>query len=282
MSVHTEEGQREALRYTSGGRKTGIAGRWPRRPRRTSGPGGLGWTATVRSVHPARRHPRCGQGTGRRARLRCHRDDRDRRPRREALDTVYASAGRKPQLTRLLVKTAISGTDQAVPAGQRAYVRAIQPAPDAATKIYAADIAAIAPHALVPGIIQQAARDESGLAALWAEMAKRRAANMRLVVADLAAVAPLRLGPGQAADIVRATNAAQIYQLLIGQRLEPATLRGLPDRHPAPPAPRRLEPAIDNSQPSTRGSRPQHEHRSDRSANMHASADKHKNAGGHA
>jgi hypothetical protein len=159
LSVHTEEGQREALRYTSGGRKTGIAGRWPRRPRRTSGPGGLGWTATVRSVHPARRHPRCGQGTGRRARLRCHRDDRDRRPRREALDTVYASAGRKPQLARLLVKTAISGTDQAVLAGQRAYVRAIQPAPDAATKIYAADIAAIAPHALVPGIIQQAARD---------------------------------------------------------------------------------------------------------------------------
>lgn len=138
-----------------------------------------------------------------------------------ALDTVYASVGRKPQLARLLIETAISGTDQAVPARQRDYVRAIQAAPDAATKItiYAAAITAIAPRmALVLSIIQQAARDEPGLAVLWAEIAERRAANMRLFVADLAAVAPLRLDPDQAADIVWATNAAEMYQLLVIQR----------------------------------------------------------------
>jgi AcrR family transcriptional regulator len=138
-----------------------------------------------------------------------------------ALDTVYASVGRKPQLARLLIETAISGTDQAVPAGQRDYVHAIQAAPDAATKItiYAAALAAIAPRmALVLGIIQEAARDEPGLAALWAEIAERRAANMRLFVADLAAVAPLRLDPDQAADIVWATNAAEMYQLLVSRR----------------------------------------------------------------
>ena len=138
-----------------------------------------------------------------------------------ALDTVYASVGRKPQLARLLIETAISGTDQAVPARQRDYVRAIQAAPDAATKItiYAAAITAIAPRmALVLGIIQQAARDEPELAVLWAEIAERRAANMRLFVADLAAVAPLRLDPDQAADIVWATNAAEMYQLLVIQR----------------------------------------------------------------
>ena len=138
-----------------------------------------------------------------------------------ALDTVYASVGRKPQLARLLIETAISGTDQAVPARQRDYVRAIQAAPDAATKItiYAAAITAIAPRmALVLSIIQQAARDEPGLAVLWAEIAERRAANMRLFVADLAAVTPLRLDPDQAADIVWATNAAEMYQLLVIQR----------------------------------------------------------------
>ena len=138
-----------------------------------------------------------------------------------ALDTVYAAVGRKPQLARLLIETAISGTDQAVPARQRDYVRAIQAAPDAATKItiYAAAITAIAPRmALVLGIIQQAARDEPELAVLWAEIAERRAANMRLFVADLAAVAPLRLDPDQAADIVWATNAAEMYQLLVSQR----------------------------------------------------------------
>jgi len=41
---------------------------------------------------------------------------------------------------------------------------------------------------------------------------------MRLFVADLASAAPLRLDPSQAADIVWATNAAEMYQLLVGQR----------------------------------------------------------------
>ena len=138
-----------------------------------------------------------------------------------ALDTIYASVGRKPELARLLIETAISGTDQAIPAEQRDYVRAIQAAPDAGTKIaiYAAAVAAIAPRlALVLAIIQQAARDEPELARLWTEIAERRAANMRRFVADLATAAPLRLDPDQAADIVWATNSAEMYQLLVGQR----------------------------------------------------------------
>jgi AcrR family transcriptional regulator len=138
-----------------------------------------------------------------------------------ALDTVYASAGRKPELARLLIETAISGTGQAVPAEQRDYVQAIQAAPDARSKIalYAAAIAAIAPRmALVLAIVQQAAPDAPELAGLWTEIAERRAANMRLFVADLARVARLRLDPEQAADIVWATNAAELYQLLVTQR----------------------------------------------------------------
>jgi AcrR family transcriptional regulator len=138
-----------------------------------------------------------------------------------ALDTVYASVGRKPEVARLLIETAISGTDEAIPAEQRDYVRAIQAAPDAATKIavYAAAIAAIAPRmALVLGIIQQTAQTEPELARLWNEIGERRAANMRRFVADLATATPLRLDPDQAADIVWATNAAETYQLLVGQR----------------------------------------------------------------
>jgi AcrR family transcriptional regulator len=137
-----------------------------------------------------------------------------------ALDTVYAAAGRKPDLARLLIETAITGNDQAVPAEQRDYVRAIQAAPDAETKIgvYAAAITAIAPRLeLVLGIIQQAP-GEPELAQLWHQIAERRAANMRLFVADLATAAPLRLDVDEAADIVWATNAAELYQLLVGQR----------------------------------------------------------------
>ena len=138
-----------------------------------------------------------------------------------ALDTVYASAGRKPDLARLLIETAISGTGHAVPAEQRDYVKAIQAAADADTKIaiYAAAVTAIAPRlALVHSIIAQAAPAEPELAALWAEIAERRAANMRRFVADLATVTPLRLDHSQAADIIWATNAAEMYQLLVGQR----------------------------------------------------------------
>jgi AcrR family transcriptional regulator len=138
-----------------------------------------------------------------------------------ALDTVYASVGRKPELARLLIETAISGTDQAIPAEQRDYVRAVQAAPDAQTKIalYAAAVTAIAPRlALVLAIIQQAAHTEPELAALWDQIAERRAANMRRFVADLATVTPLRIDPSEAADIVWATNAAELYQLLVGQR----------------------------------------------------------------
>jgi AcrR family transcriptional regulator len=138
-----------------------------------------------------------------------------------ALDTVYASAGRKPDLARLLIESAISGTSQAVPAEQREYVRAIQAAPDADTKIalYASAMAAIAPRlAPVLALIQQATPDEPELATLWAHIAERRADNMRRFVADLASVAPLRLDPQEAADVVWATNAPEFYQLLAGQR----------------------------------------------------------------
>lgn len=138
-----------------------------------------------------------------------------------ALDTVYASVGRKPELVRLLIETAISGTSEAVPAEERDYVRAIQSAPDADTKIaiYAAAIRAIAGR-LAPllSVLQQAASAEPELGALWREIAERRAANMRRFVADLAAAAPLRVDPDEGADIVWATNAPEFYLLLVGQR----------------------------------------------------------------
>jgi AcrR family transcriptional regulator len=138
-----------------------------------------------------------------------------------ALDTVYASVGRKPELARLLIETAISGGSQAVPAEERDYVQAIRAAADARTKIalYASAMRAIAGRlAPVLSIIQQAAPAEPELAALWRQIADRRAANMRLFAADLAAVAPLRVDPDDAADIIWATNAPELYQLLVNQR----------------------------------------------------------------
>jgi AcrR family transcriptional regulator len=138
-----------------------------------------------------------------------------------ALDTVYASVGRKPQLARLLVESAISGVSQAVPAEERDYVRQIRAAPGAEEKIaiYAAAMRAIASRlAPVLGIIQQAAPAEPELDVMWRQISDRRAANMRRFAADLAAVSALRVGPDEAADIIWATNAPELYQLLTVQR----------------------------------------------------------------
>jgi AcrR family transcriptional regulator len=138
-----------------------------------------------------------------------------------ALDTVYAAVGRKAELARLLIETAISGGSQAIPAEQRDYVQAIRAASDAETKIaiYALAMRGIAGRlAPVLSIIEQAAPAEPELAALWRQISERRAANMRRFVADLAAVAELRVEPDDAADIVWATNAPELYQLLVSQR----------------------------------------------------------------
>jgi AcrR family transcriptional regulator len=137
-----------------------------------------------------------------------------------ALDTVYAAVGRKPELARLLIETAISGTSGAVPAEERDYVRAIQAAGDAEAKItiYASAIRAIAARmAPLLATLQPAAPAEPALAALLQEISGRRRANMRRFAADLAAVATLRVSVDEAADIVWATNAPELYQLLVGQ-----------------------------------------------------------------
>ncbi len=140
-----------------------------------------------------------------------------------ALDTVYAAVGKKPALFRLLVETAISGQDEAVPAEQRDYVRAIRAEPDAAAKlkIYAAALRAIQPRlAPVFTVLQAAAAQEPDLKTLWQEISRRRAANMRLLAQDLIATGQVRrdLSPSRIADILWSMNAPEYYLLLVEQR----------------------------------------------------------------
>lgn len=140
-----------------------------------------------------------------------------------ALDTVYATAGKKPTLFRLLIETAISGRDDAVPAQERDYVRAIRAEPDAATKLrlYAAALRTIQPR-LAPlfQVLQAAAPLDPTLKALWQEISQRRAANMRLLAKELAATGRLRAGLSDAmvADIIWSMNSPEFYVLLVEQR----------------------------------------------------------------
>jgi len=140
-----------------------------------------------------------------------------------ALDTVYASVGKKPALFALLVETAISGSDVAVPAEEREYVRAIRAEPDAARKLvlYAAALRRIQER-LAPlfRVLQQAAPLDPSLQQLWNMVAERRAGNMKLLAEELASTGRLRRGLSitMAADILWSTNAPEFYLLLVEQR----------------------------------------------------------------
>ena len=142
---------------------------------------------------------------------------------RVSVDTVYATAGRKPALLRALVETAISGTDRAVPAEQRDYVTRIQAATTAHDKItiYAHAVSGIQQRmAPVFLALRDAATTDNDCAALWAEIAQRRATNMRTFAADLRATGQLRddLTDDQVADIIWSMNAAEYWVLLVRER----------------------------------------------------------------
>src|ERR1700712_1623954 len=114
---------------------------------------------------------------------------------RVSVDTVYSTVGRKPALLRELVETAISGTDQAVPAQQRDYVARMRAAATArdAIVIYAQAITAIQQRmAPVFLALRDAATGDPDCAVLWTEIADRRARNMRALAADLRATGELR------------------------------------------------------------------------------------------
>ena len=140
-----------------------------------------------------------------------------------AVDTLYATVGRKPEILRELVETALSGTGQVVPAQQREYVLAIRAAPDVETKIatYAAAVTAIQSR-LAPIFLalRDAAVSDASCAALWREISERRARNMREFAADLRATGRLRddLTDDDVADIIWTMNAAEYWDLLVGQR----------------------------------------------------------------
>lgn len=140
-----------------------------------------------------------------------------------ALDTVYASVGPKQQLFRSLIESALSGTGEAVPAEQRAYVQAIRDEPSPRTKLalYAAALREIHERlAPLVVVLRDAAPGDKQLRALWRRISERRAANMRVFASELEATGYLRpeLGVDAAADVLWATNAPEFYLQLVAER----------------------------------------------------------------
>jgi AcrR family transcriptional regulator len=142
------------------------------------------------------------------------------------VDTVYRLVGRKPIVLRELIEQAISGTDRAVVADDRDYVRAMQATPDPVEKlaIYARAVrqiqARMAPLHLA---LRDASSTEAEAEEVWREISERRAANMRRLVQDLKSTGRLRpdMSINDAADVVWATNSPELYAMLTVERRWP-------------------------------------------------------------
>lgn len=142
---------------------------------------------------------------------------------RVAVDTVYATVGRKPALLRELLESALSGAGRVAPDGHRDHVRQIRAARTAREKItvYAHAVAELQQR-MAPVFLglRDAAATDSDCAALWHEISQRRAANMRLFAAELRRTGELRddLTDEEVADIVWSMNAAEYWVLLVHER----------------------------------------------------------------
>lgn len=140
-----------------------------------------------------------------------------------AVDTVYAAVGAKSVLFRLLLETAISGTDEAIPAEERDYVQRIRAEPRAREKIetYAAAVRAIAERmGPLHLVLRDAASQSAELAQVRDDIASRRAKNMRLLAQDLIATGDMRpdLDVDEVADVIWSMNSAEFYYLLVSER----------------------------------------------------------------
>lgn len=136
-----------------------------------------------------------------------------------AVDTVYTSVGRKPDLIRAVIDMVLADSDDPLPAEQRGYVRRIREAPTAADKIrvYADAIAGLLP---VVGPLQEALKEagatDPGCARAWRGLDERRAGNMLLFAADLRSTGELRtdLDDQHVADVVWSMNSAEYFAVL--------------------------------------------------------------------
>ncbi|MEO6126653.1 MAG: TetR/AcrR family transcriptional regulator, partial [Ilumatobacteraceae bacterium] len=123
------------------------------------------------------------------------------------VDTVYELVGRKPVLLKELIEQAISGTDRAVIAEERDYVKALQAEPHARNKLamYARAVRAIQSR-IAPLLValRDAAETEPEARQVWLETSNRRAKNMRKFARDLHRTTELRADVSieQAADVV--------------------------------------------------------------------------------
>ena len=137
-----------------------------------------------------------------------------------AVDTVYASVGRKPALVLAVIDMVLGGADQPIPADERRYVQRIQSSVGAREKLtaYAEALATLLPTiAPLQEALREAGRADPDCARAWSGLVNRRADNMLKLARDLRRTGQLRadLDDQEVADIIWATNSAEYFLLLV-------------------------------------------------------------------
>jgi AcrR family transcriptional regulator len=138
-----------------------------------------------------------------------------------AVDTVYATVGRKPQLLLAVHDLVLGGgvTDEdgePVPALQRRYVEEVRAARTAEEKIarYADALGRVLPTtAPLLEALHEAGLSDGACREVWESVEERRAANMRLFAADLRTTGQLRpdLADEEVADLVWSMNSPAYF-----------------------------------------------------------------------
>lgn len=142
---------------------------------------------------------------------------------RVAVDTVYSTMGRKPELLLQVLESALSGTDDPVPGPLREYASEVRAATTARAKITAYVTGLVALHArLAPvfGAVRDAGSVDAEAAATWQRISQRRAHNMADFAAELRTTGELRddLEDRLVGDIIWSMNGPEYWALLVGER----------------------------------------------------------------
>jgi AcrR family transcriptional regulator len=138
-------------------------------------------------------------------------------------ETVYATFGPKPALFRYLVETALSGTDEPVPALERDIVREVRAEPDPARILdLFAHTVRLLEQRVAPlfEVLSDGARSDAHLKAFADELSVRRVGHMRVFIEELAAKGGLRMDVSieLATDMIWAMNSPQFYLLYVRDR----------------------------------------------------------------
>lgn len=135
-----------------------------------------------------------------------------------SVDTVYASAGRKPQLLLAAHDMVLGSSEEPIDAEDRDYVAAIRAASDARAKLttYAEALGRLLPQT-VPLVeaLRVAGQTDADCRTVWEGLNERRAANMLTFAGDLRATGEVRedLSDEDVAHLVWSTNSPEFYRL---------------------------------------------------------------------